>query len=117
MKKTCLAPLVLSLIVAGWNAPGAIYKEVGGIVVVEAEHFDKRTVNATDSHVWHIVPDEDGGADGFTGDPPFASARGGKYMQSLPDSAGGGQNNNTVAGVGADPYMEYKVQISRAGTR
>ena len=92
----------------------AIYKEAGGRVVVEAENFALRTTNSTDAHHWHLVPDEN------AADPPadagFANARGGKYMQSEPDSLGGGQNKNAdVSVVGTDPYMEYKVEISNPG--
>jgi hypothetical protein len=43
-------------------------------------------------HHWAIMPDENGKPD-TAADPGFANARGGKYMQSLPDTAGGGQNN------------------------
>jgi Concanavalin A-like lectin/glucanases superfamily/PA14 domain len=93
----------------------ATYKEAAGRVVIEAEHFDKRTTNTTGLHHWAIMPDENGKPD-TAADPGFANARGGKYMQSLPDTAGGGQNNNTVAQVGTDPYMEFKVQISNPGT-
>jgi len=36
----------------------ATYLEIGGQVVVEAEHFDSRTVDTTDNHHWHVVPDD-----------------------------------------------------------
>lgn len=97
-----------------FNTDAAIYKEQGGRVVIEAEHFDKRTNNTTDMHHWAIIPDESGMPD-TPADTGFLNARGNKYMQSLPDSTGGGQNNNAAAQVGTDPYMDYKVQISTPG--
>jgi hypothetical protein len=63
-----------------------------------------------------MVPDEDGGPDGFTGTPPFANARGGKYMQSLPDVAGGGQSKSAATDPGTPAFMDYKVQIKTTGT-
>jgi hypothetical protein len=95
--------LIASIAAPAWMASAAIYKESAGRVVVEAEHFDARTMNSTDRHHWAIMPDENGVPD-TAASPDYLNARGGKYMQSLPDSAGGGQNNNTVARVGTDPH-------------
>lgn len=115
-----LSPLltvpIIALGLSGLASKAAIYKESGGIVVIEAEHFDSRKADATDDHHWHIVPDDDGKdtlAD--IGDPPIANARGGKYLQALPDSAGGGQNQNQPADVGTEPIADYKVQITTPG--
>lgn len=107
---------IIALGLSGLASKAAIYKESGGIVVIEAEHFDSRKADATDDHHWHIVPDDDGKdtlAD--IGDPPIANARGGKYLQALPDSAGGGQNQNQPADVGTEPIADYKVQITTPG--
>src|SRR5437867_2484446 len=101
----------------------AVYQEIGGRVVVEAEHFDSRTVDTTDNHHWHVVPDDDTNpADPLLdspatySEPIFVNARGGKYVQSYPDSAGGGQNKNADAGVvGTDAVLNYKVQITTTG--
>src|SRR2546423_7729076 len=106
-----LSPVLLVIPLLSMNA--AIYKEAGGRVVVEAEHFDGRTMNL-DGHHWQIVPDENGKPD-TPADTGFANARGGKYMQSLPDITGGGTNYNTVAQVGRDPHLGFKVQISNPG--
>ena len=85
----------------------ATYKENGGRVLIEAEHFDVRTSNA-DGHVWQLNPDENT-------DPNlalFSNARGDKYMQSLPDN---GTAYNTVPVVGQDPHLDFKVQIGNPG--
>ncbi len=75
-------------------------------MVVEAEHFDKRTTNTVDLHHWAIMPDENGNPD-TAADPGFTGARGGRYMQSLPDSTGGGISHTGSADqVGIDPYLE-----------
>ncbi|HEY6227989.1 MAG TPA: PA14 domain-containing protein, partial [Verrucomicrobiae bacterium] len=102
------------LFLAAVATQAAIYKESGGRVLIEAEHFDVRTANA-DTHIWQIMPDENGAP--FTAaDAGFVNARGGKYMQSQPDILGGNvANYNTVAQVGQDPHLDFKVQISNAG--
>src|SRR5262245_56005735 len=112
MQKILIHVSALSIFVAGLPVTAAVYKEAGGRVVIEAEHFDKRTTNTADMHHWQIVPDENGNPDTPT-DPGFNNARGGKYMQSLPDN---GQNKNTDTNVvGIDGYLEYKVQINNPG--
>src|SRR5262245_13820837 len=109
--------VIFPVIMLCWSSRAAIYKESGGMVVIEAEHFDKRTTNADDGHHWHIVPDDDGKDElADVGDPPFDNARDGKYIQSLPDSAGGGQNKNAPGDVGTDPVADYKVQLTAPGT-
>jgi len=110
--------VVVSLGVLG--AQGAVYQELGGQVVVEAEHFDSRTVDPTDNHHWHLVPDDNNSASDPLMDSPatyaepnWINARGGKYVQSYPDSAGGWLNKNTDPSVvGTDPVLNYKVQIT-----
>ena len=108
-----IAVCTAALAFVAMPAKAAIYKESGGVVVVEAEHFDARTSNA-DGHVWQIVPDENGNPN-TPADAGFGGARGDKYMQSLPDTAGGGANYNQVAQVGGDPRLDIKVQISNPG--
>src|SRR5438477_3500698 len=105
------------------SAQGAVYLEIGGQVVVEAEHFDSRTVDTTDNHHWHVVPDDNTNPMDPLMDTPatyneliWTNARGGKYVQSYPDQAGGGQNKNTdVSVVGTDAVLNYKVQIATTG--
>ncbi len=110
-----ITPISVSLfLAAGLASHAAIYKEQAGRVVVEAEHFNVRTTNTTDLHHWAIIPDENGKPD-TAADLGYANARGDKYLQSLPDTAGGGISHNTVPQVGIDPYVEYKVQISNPG--
>lgn len=83
-----------------------VYKEVGGRVVIEAEHFDKRAKATDDDHEWKIVPDEDPGSPGYT------NARGGKYMQVLPD---GGQNRNNADLQTAGPALDFKFDVKTTG--
>src|ERR1051325_2798800 len=113
IQKTLLKTAAM-LFLAAVATQAAIYKESGGRVLIEAEHFDVRTANA-DTHIWQIMPDENGAP--FTAaDAGFVNARGGKYMQSQPDTLGGNvANYNTVAQVGQDPHLDFKVQISNAG--
>lgn len=88
-----------------WSIQAAIYNEVGGRVVVEAEHFDKRA-ESPDGHKYVVVPDEDPGTQSFS------NVRG-KLVQNIPEA---GQNRNADASVvGTEIYIEYKVQINTTG--
>ena len=115
MRRKYIKPItaLLALLGAGsgYWAGAAIYQESGGIVAVEAEHFDNRVADPADAtHTWRVIPDEDAG----TGSGADLHPRGGKYIQSLPD---GGQNKNTDASVvGTEPYVDYKVFIKTPGT-
>jgi hypothetical protein len=111
---TFLTVSTLSLGLGAFRATAAVYNETGGQVVVEAEHFDARTTSAT-AHHWAVIPDESGSPD-TPADAGFLNARGGKYVQSLPDTAGGGENRNadtTMPGTGN--VIDYKVQINTVG--
>lgn len=101
----------LIIAAAAFTLTAATYKESGGRVVIEAEHFDARTANA-DGHRWQIVPDENGNPNS-PADGGYANARGGKYMQSLPDA--GVNYNSSPAVVAQDPHLDFKVQISNPG--
>ena len=80
-----------------------IFLEQSGQVVVEAENFTSRTGDSNGNN-WFVVPDETTGAGPF-----ISSARGGKYIQSLPDTVSGG-------GVLVAPSIEYKMRINTTGT-
>src|SRR2546427_7022688 len=109
-----LVVFTLGLTVGAVWASAAIYNETGGLVVVEAEHFDARTTSANGHH-WAVIPDESGSPDA-PADPGFANARGAKYVQSLPDSLGGGENRNTdTSQPGTGNVIDYKVQINTVG--
>src|SRR5262245_53276603 len=104
-------PLLKTLLAVGGLGLGTltsssdVYKESGGVVVVEAVHFDYRNFEFTDATIprhFHIVPDEDNVTSpehpwGDTGNNPndpggqnqFASSRTGHYVQIVPDT---GQN-------------------------
>jgi hypothetical protein len=113
--KTASVPSFLFCLLASGltlNLHAAVYQESGGRVVVEAEHFHERTTSAT-GHRWAVIPDESGKPDAPV-DAGFANARGGKYVQSLPD---GGENRNVdTSVVGTGNVIDYKVQINTLGT-
>src|SRR5205085_3675 len=70
-RRFALALTALALV--AMPAKAATYKEQGGRVVIEAEHFDTRTANA-DGHVWQIMPDEIGNPN-TPADTGWANAR------------------------------------------
>lgn len=96
---------LLAFSVSTFVGQSAVYKEVGGIVVIEAENADKLKKAEDDDHAWTLIPDQ----------PPareFDNARGGKYLQVMPDA---GQNRNNPDAFLAGPHAEYKVEITRTG--
>src|SRR5437762_7764951 len=111
----------LSLSLSAVRTQAAVYQEIGGQVVVEAEHFDSRATDTADNqHHWHVVPDDDN--IDFLMDSPdtygstiFVNARGGKYVTPFPDAPGGGQNNNSPDLMTTATHIDYKVQITRTG--
>ena len=84
-----------------------IYLESGGIVVGEAEAFSRRTNIGSEG--WIIKPTEVSAVDTANGGPIISSARGGAYIQGLP---------NTDAGFEplVGPSVEYDFLISTPGT-
>lgn len=110
MRTFAFSSLCVSLFLsfAGSSGQAAPYLEAAGRVVVEAEHFEKRTTEKGGDHKYLVIPDEDPGNGG-----PFENARGGKFVQVLPEA---GQNKNADESVvGTDPYIEYAVQITTLG--
>ncbi len=118
--------LVILFVTAGLYA--AVYQEAGGVVVIEAYHFDYRNYEFTDAaipHHFHIVPDENGvdqwGDTGINPSDPsglIANSRSGHYIQIVPDN---GQNKGNCAtcpnkNVGFPPYAEYKINITTTGS-
>src|SRR5438034_11086746 len=103
-------PLVISLLVAGlaFTGQAATYKEIGGFVVVEGEHFDSRTPATDNDHHWAIAPDELTTDEKAAPSGQYQHARGGKYMVCLPDSPGGGENRNNADLQAAGPFMDFK---------
>jgi len=98
------------------NSPGqaaTVFLESGGRVVMEAEHFDSR-VDDPDGHKWLVVPTEGKGS--ASGSTDFQNARSAKYIQSIPDTAGGGVNHNSAGGEDGPPSADYKVKITTTGT-
>ncbi len=127
LKRPLLIALLSSstLYLAGLNTRAAVYKEVGGVVCIEAIHYDYRNFEATDApipHHFHVVPDEDGVTTaahpwGDTHSPDYANSRTGHYLQILPDAGANNGNCPTCPNenVGFPPYAEYKVQITTVG--
>ena len=76
---------------------------VGGTIVVEAEHYTSRIARSNGTS-WDLVPDENGPFPAT-----FANARGGEYVQALPN--GGGTDGPTNA-----PSVLYEVEITTTGT-
>lgn len=106
--------LLLSLLgmgVSGLSSQAATYNEVGGIVVVEAEHFDSRA-DGDDGHKFVIAPDELSPDDTAARVGQYLNARGGKYLANVPES---GQNRNNPDAQIAGPKADYKVQINTPG--
>ena len=90
----------------------ATFIETGGIVVIEAEHFDSRVTATDNTHQYVIVPDEVSAADLASPAGQYKNARGGRYLTTLPDS---GENRNNVDLQAAGPQVNYKVQITTPG--
>lgn len=101
----CAASLTLAML--GTASASPIYLEAGGVVVGEGEIFSRRTADL-DGTTWKVVPTEvSNPADNAQ---PISGARGGEYVQILPDddTAGGGPL--------APASIEYDMQIGTAGT-
>src|SRR5262245_37143077 len=101
-------PTLVALLIAafGLSARAAIYKEVGGIVVVEAEHFDTRTQAEDNDHHYALAPDELTSDEAGAAPGQYLNARGGKYMVVEPDS---GENRNNTDAQAIGPHMDFKV--------
>src|SRR5688572_809918 len=102
--QTTLASTLIASNVASAGAADKIFQETNGAVVVEAENFSSRT--GTDAQ-WLIIPTEDPGPE------TFANARGGQYIQALPNA---GVNNNATATWTNQPWADYLVLIRTPGT-
>jgi len=112
MKSTSINSIYLfvTLLSLGLSGPSnqaapKIYREVGGVVVVEAENFDSRKASEDDDHKWVVVPDEGPGV------YEYVNFRG-KYMEVQPNS---GQNRNNPDVFPVGPTADYKVRINTAG--
>ena len=83
-------PILIALFTAAFGLSAqaaAIYNEVGGIVVVEAEHFDSRTKAEDNDHEFKIAPDELSADEAAAAAGQYLNARGGKYMVVMPTPA------------------------------
>ncbi len=77
--------------------------EQSGQVVVEAENYTSRTLVAGGTDGWFVVPTERAPAG-----PLVSNARGGEYIQSLPD-------DQSAGGATVPPSISYDVVISTPG--
>jgi len=84
-----------------------VYVESGGLVVGEAEAFNRRT--DVGSAGWVIKPTENSLTDVADGGPIISNARGGAYIQALP-------NEDAGFTVFDGPSVEYDFEISTLGT-
>lgn len=108
MQSTSFKSLLIPLLAWGfsvWSPQAAIYNEVGGHVVVEAEHYDSLKAAQDDDHKWVVAPDAPAVRE-------IANARGGKYLQVQPDN---GNQRNTPDSYEVGPHVLYKVQITTPG--
>ena len=82
-----------------------VYHESGGMVAGEAEIYSERThyISGTTTNGWFVVPDESESAGSFT------NARGGAFIQCLPD-------NGSRGGPLITPEICYKIKICSPGT-
>jgi len=89
-------------------APDSYFQESGGVVAGEAENYHSRTVLAANNATWKISPTEV--VNPGDNAQAITNARGGQYVQALPDGGGnsGGPNN--------PPTISYRVNIETAGT-
>ncbi len=105
-KRFGLGLLLLAALSLSGPAGAAVFQEFGGMVVGEAEDYTSRIdVASSPFDSWLVVPDESSGAGTLTG------ARGdGRYIQSLPDQAGGGGSPTNP------PEVRYQMEINTTGT-
>ena len=80
----CLAVALALACVPAAQAIQLYYVEAGGRVVGEGEIFSDRTPTGLGS-TWVVKPTENSGTSIPDGGPIVSNARGGEYVQSLPD--------------------------------
>jgi len=106
-----LASLAAALGVAsaGWAGQlpdGWYYQEAGGMVVGEGEIFSARTTGTgSNTNSWKIAPDEVTGGDNTLS---ITNARGGQYVQVLPDTGAPGSPTNP-------PSIQYQMSLVTTG--
>ncbi len=112
MRKNVLFSVLIASAFTAWNSSAAVYKETGGVAVINAIHFDARTGATDDDHRYAIAPDELSADEAGAQVGSYLNARGGKYMVNLPES---GQNRNNDDLANAGPTIQWKVQIATTG--
>ncbi len=104
LSRTALAVAGALLALTTTSSAESIFLEAApGQFVGEAEHYSSRTSDGA-GRSWLVVPDESSPAG-----PLASNARGGQYIQSLPD----GSSNQAPL---LDPQVTYTLQIESAGT-
>ena len=93
----------------GVGGPDLYYVESGGLVVGEGEIFSTRTPRISPPKTWVIKPTENSGTAIVDGGPIVSNARGGAYVQTLPDDL-------TPGGPNVPPEIAYQVLITTPDT-
>ncbi len=116
---TLFATVIATSLSNATDAADVVFKEVNGIVAVEAEHFNEQT--KTEKRAFHLTSSEQTPDIEPDGDPShIAGASGGAYLEVLPDTRRThadklihGQNFSNLAGKLA--VLHYKVNIANPG--
>ncbi|EMI21652.1 signal peptide protein, partial [Rhodopirellula maiorica SM1] len=101
------------------SAADPVFKEVDGLVAVEAEHFVEQTL--TDKRAWHLTSTETTPDITPDGDPPHvAGASGNAYLEILPDTRRTHadkliRGTNFAPEAGGMAVLKYKVNFSTPG--
>jgi hypothetical protein len=114
-----MAVFALHYWAASSQSADAIYREVDGVVAVEAEHFAQQT--ATETRAFHLATGERSPDVEPDGDPThIAGASGGAYLEALPDTRRA-HNDKLIRGENFSPLpgkmaiLHYRVHFTTPG--
>ncbi len=121
MSSRSLSLCLLAVLIPGWAAAQdtTVFKEVNGMVAVEAEHFFKQT--EMDVRAFHLTTAETHPSVGADGDPPHVEgASNGAYLEILPDTRRT-HGDKLIRGTNFSPQpgkmavLHYKVHFQTPG--